>query len=249
MAAPNFKDFECAGDAFFALGRQPCRGPSCVEAPVVSLAPKEQQQQQQQQQLAPPSALDSCAYCVFDTETSGTSNSDVVIQFALGLFAEDGRALQFYDRLWKLPPNVRINKRAYDVHKIGCARLNRDGMDAKAQMFIIARMLGKLKARGVRIVAHNSGFDIRMLKQTAAAHGVSNWAFDKEETFCTMAHARDCVKAISTKTGKLKMPSNLECYRHLHNGNHPQFGALHDAVADVKVTSAVYVGGRRRGWW
>lgn len=242
MAALRFSDFKCAGDAFFALGKQPCRGPCCnAAAPVVVLPPKPQ--------LVPPSAIDSCAYAVYDTETSGTSATDVVIQFALGMFSEDGKALQFYDRLWQLPPGIKINKRAFEIHKIGYARLNKEGMHAKSQMAIISRMLGKLKARGVRIVAHNSAFDVRFLKQTAAAHGVDNWAFDTNETFCTMTHARNRVKAISMKTGKLKAPSNLETYRHLHNGNHPNMGALHDALTDIRITSAVYVGGRQRGWW
>lgn len=245
----KFEDFKCAGDAFFWLGKQ-CTNACCAPTSTPAPAPVPLPPELQCRPIVPEAPIDCCAYAVFDTETSGIAADDVVIQFALGLFDEDGKALQFYDRLWKLPPNGKIKKRAFDVHKIGYGKLNRDGMDAKAQMTIVSRMLGKLKARRVPIVAHNASFDVRMLLQTAAAHGVANWALDTEETFCTMRRSRDFVQAKSKKTGRLKMPSNVEAFRFLHDDNEPHFGALHDALTDIKVTSRVYyVGGKQKGWW
>ena len=44
----------------------------------------------------------------FDTETTGISKSDVVIQFAFVLLREDGSTQMSYNELWRQPKHERI---------------------------------------------------------------------------------------------------------------------------------------------
>lgn len=267
------EDFSSAGDAFFWLGQHAvcqlecCRprleiersgpSPASASAPASAPAPAPAPALPPELMCAPADkpapepeqpALERCAYAVFDTETTGLSARDVVLQCALGLFDRDGRLLQAYDRLWKLPPGVRITKRAYSVHKIGYKRLERDGMDAAPQVRIVLRTLRRLRERRVPVVAHNAAFDARLLEQTAERHGVREWDIDKRDVLCTMQMAKPYTNLVSKKTGKPKAPGNVELYRYLHKRS-PQLGALHDALVDCKVTAACYAAGRDRGWW
>ena len=262
----RFADFATAGDAFFWLGKHsgcqlaccrprieikrsgPSVGTASASAAAPALPPELMCSQAEDDDDDDKPALERCAYAVFDTETTGFSGVDVVLQCALGLFDGDGRLLQAYDRLWKLPPGVKIAKRAYEVHKIGYRRLARDGMDAAPQVRIVLRTLRRLRERRVPLVAHNAAFDVRLLQQTATAHGVNEWDIEKRDVLCTMQTAKPYTNLVSKKTGKLKAPSNVELYRHLHKRS-PQLGALHDALVDVRVTAACYAAGRGRGWW
>lgn len=272
----RFTDFATAGDAFFWLGKHDAR--TCSEAccrPTIRIevsfpnaardrAPPlppelqcqmatecddEEEDDEDGRDLARQVPLEACSYCVLDTETTGLSAQDVVLQTALGLFDSTGKLLLLYDRLWNLPPGVKISKRAYHVHKIGYKKLNALGMDAPHQLRIVHGMLKRLRERGVPIVAHNSAFDVRLLQQTATKHGVDEWDLTREQTLCTMQRAKPHAGLTSAKTGRPKAPSNSELYRLLHDNKTPNFGALHDASTDIKVTAACFAAGRVRGWW
>ncbi len=238
----RFDEFASPSAAFYWLGQQ-CACSKCAEPVPVR---KEPQQEAAPEPELP--AVERCAFAVLDTETSGLSATDVVIQLAVGLYDESGKALQFYDRLWKLPRGVRISKRAHAVHQIGYARLRAHGMDPAPQMRRVSQLLDRLRQRDVRIVAHNAKFDVRLLRQTATAHGVAEWDLGDEDVFCTMRASRTSVGAVSRRTGRVKDPGNVELHRFLFQ-KAPQCGALHDALTDIKVTARCYVGGKARGWW
>ena len=272
----RFRDFATAGDAFYWLGRHDpstcleacCRqtikvqvsGPDPLRNRPPTLPPElqcqvatetdnENDEKQERGQLASEPPLERCSYCVLDTESTGLSGEDVVLQCAVGLFDSDGKLMQLYDRLWNLPPGVKISMRAYKVHKIGYKKLNALGMPAARQLRIVHGMLKRLRERGVPIVAHNSAFDVRLLQQTAVKHGVDEWDLTKEQVFCTMQRAKPHAGLTSEKTGKMKAPSNLELYRLLHENKTPAFGALHDAATDIKITAACFAAGRACGWF
>ena len=268
MPPVRFGDFKSVGEAFCWLGQHAgCREECCrprleikrsgpSAAPVlppellcaVAEPDPESEPEPSPEPKPPPPPLERCAFAVFDTETTGLSGSDLVLQCALALFDHGGRMIQSYDRIWTLPSNVKISTRAYRVHKIGYKRIRAVGMTAAPQLRILQGQLRRLRERKVPIVAHNAAFDVRLLKQTADKHGVSDWDLEKHHVLCTMQRAKPHAHLVSTKTGKPKAPSNTELYRHLYK-KPPEFGALHDALTDVKVSAACYVGGRDRGWW
>ena len=62
-----------------------------------------------------------------------------------------------------------------------------------------------------------------------------------------MQQLKNSAGIVSKKTGKVKAPGNAELYKLLH-GNQPNFGNLHDAATDIRVTAAVFVKARSFGW-
>ena len=172
-------------------------------------------------------------FAVLDTETSGLSSNDCAVQMAIGFFRADGSAMGFYSKYWKLPTGCKMSPSAVRVHKITASALERDGVDAGPEIRAVHRILQTMKRRGKRIVAHNASFDVRMLKQTAAKTGFSEWYIDTADIFCTMQSAKALCGLVSVKTGRAKAPSNSELYQILV-GETPQ-GPLHDAMFDIKV--------------
>ena len=155
--------------------------------------------------------LDTVQYAVVDTETSGLTRSDVVVQCAIGLYDSEGNAVSTYNKLWKLPSSVTMNPRAQEVHMITPETLDAEGVPAYDELCIVLDLLQTLRAAGIPIVAHNKKFDTRMLCQTAVAHEIANWDIENGDMFCTMSAAKVHI-GLRDKAGKLKAPSNAECY-------------------------------------
>jgi len=186
-------------------------------------------------------------FLAFDTETSGMSSRDVAVQVCIGFYSADGKALGFYDKLWKPPRGVVVSKGSIQVHGITNARVFKEGMDARSELPKVHAIFKKMRARGKKIVAHNAAFDVRILRQTARAHGFAGWGLEQSHTFCTMNAAAPRCGLKSKKTGRARKPKNAELHRIL-TGKAPS-GALHDAQVDVGVTARNYTEGAARGWW
>ena len=190
---------------------------------------------------------DVAEFVVFDTETSGLSSRDVAVQVCLGFYDGYGKALGFYDKLWKPPRGVVISKGSIQVHGITNARVFKEGLDARFELPKVHAIFKKMRSRGKKIVAHNAAFDVRILRQTARSHSFAGWDLEQSHTFCTMNRAAPRCGLKSKKTGRARKPKNAELYRIL-TGKAPS-GALHDAQVDVGVTAKNYTEGRHRGWW
>jgi len=177
---------------------------------------------------------DRASFVVLDTETTGFTKKDVVLQFALGVFNEEGKLLSCYNRIWNLPPRVSIAKRAFKVHKISYSRLRREGLAAAGQMRLVQAVLSRLQERGLPVVAHNGTFDVRLLQQTADAHGLGrlDWHLPASDVFCTMKRSRKILNLPSKANPKrTKAPSNAELYRHLYKKRPGDaVGPLHEAL-------------------
>jgi DNA polymerase III epsilon subunit-like protein len=188
-------------------------------------------------------------YAVFDTETSGSSRGDVVIQLAFVLCSSDGRVQHAHSRLWRLPSGVRIGWPAYNVHKIGEARVRREGVAARGELADFFGLCLAMREAGKRLVAHNAAYDVRMLGLTAGRHELRDALPEcADAVFCT--YRSSCGKGpFFTKQGRRKGAKNAELYSYLHGGQSWPGGDLHDALEDVKCTSASYAAGRKRGWW
>tara|TARA_B100000787_G_scaffold97703_1_gene72068 strand:+ start:2424 stop:3194 length:771 start_codon:yes stop_codon:yes gene_type:complete len=227
----QFCDFENAHDAFYSLGHSSFTLSKAKPAA----------------ETLGDALCETAHYCVFDTETSGLSSRDCVIQMAIGFYDEGGSQLGVYDRLWKLPNGVRISEGSFKVHKISTQRLNDEGCETAAEIEKVMKYIGRMRSREKLIVAHNASFDLRMLAQTAK-NWSKHWELVADDVFCTMKSARVHCGLISTKTGRLKAPSNTELYEML-TGETVATEELHNALFDVSLTSASFFQGARRGWW
>jgi DNA polymerase III epsilon subunit-like protein len=189
-------------------------------------------------------ALRAAVCLVFDTETTGFTGCVLNIGFILG--DADGKSLMEYQRLWKLLPGERIDRRAFAAHGICAARLARDGVAAGPELAEFLALVAAAEAAGVRIVAHNASFDVARLNHTAIRHGLQP-ALRSGAMLCTMHNAtRHC--GLRARGGKrAKAPRNEELYFFLF-GRKPAV-QLHSALPDCRVTLASYIAGCERKWW
>ena len=251
----NFKveDFEDPCEAFYWFGvysshfyNEPTGSQMHEEDTTTALEIDEKHEPQPTDSMRCPLA-EVADFCAFDTETSGLSNNDCAVQVAVGFFRADGTAMGYYNKLWKLPAGVFLSSRSVKIHGITKRRLEQEGADASFEIRSVHRIFDTMKKRGKPIVAHNASFDIRILKQTAEKHKFDGWSIEVADVFCTMRNSKERCGLVSTKTGRLKAPSNAELYQTLF-GQAPQ-GQLHDAITDIKVTGKCFYLGSLRGWW
>lgn len=191
------------------------------------------------------------AACVFDTETSGISAGSVIVQMAYIISDSNGVPLRTYKQLWRVPdrrpgfgPKWKMPWNARKVHGISEKDLRR-GRSGAIELLRIAATFEALHRAGVRLIAFNASFDVRMLNQTAAAHGLHT-TFDPDNYFCTMLAARPLCN-MRDRRGNRRNPSNVEVYRKLLQQEPRE--KLHDALGDVRLSLAAYIAGKRRRWW
>lgn len=108
---------------------------------------------------------------IFDTETTGLAGTDQVIEIAL----VNGAGEILLNT--RVKPTVAINPHAQKVHGISDSELASAPSWREIHDKFCAAISGK------RVVAFNSPFDIGMIKQTAAAHGLS---VEMPNTSCAM---------------------------------------------------------------
>ena len=129
---------------------------------------------------------------VFDTETTGLK-PPIVCQLAY-VVVENGAVGVEYDALLKLPPGVRIGKQAQTIHGISNQDVAKRGVDAADALELFARTCARVRLAGGRVVAHNSKFDVRAIRETRLAHNVidhdENQTLEDSDAFCTMAESK-----------------------------------------------------------
>ncbi len=185
---------------------------------------------------------------VADTETSGVSKTDQVIQYAAIRIPNDRGSLLTHTVTTPLfqqhatntfiptiaicditknhyNPTVKINPHAYDVHGISKVSLLKYPSTA---IFRVPPM--------EILIGHNSVFDLRMLAQTDPTFDP-----DSVAVICTMRLA----KAIEKISGKV---FGFESYslKHIFKFFYPQWAdlyetQLHDALGDCEMTLLILV--------
>lgn len=184
-------------------------------------------------------------FAVFDTETSGNSKNDFVIQLAVVTYDKFGDMIDSYDKYWILPSGSTINPMAQSVHNISHKMLQEKGISPEKEFPYILKLFSDFINNGITLVAHNVSYDNRMLKQTAEYYNFT-WPFSTEHFFCTQKASRVYVRALD-KNGNVKAPKNTELYKFI-TGNDPE-GDLHNALVDCGVTATGYLGGKKNGLW
>ena len=186
---------------------------------------------------------------VFDTETTGLK-PPIVCQLAY-VVVENGAVGVEYDALLKLPPGVRIGKQAQTIHGISNQDVAKRGVDAADALELFARTCARVRLAGGRVVAHNSKFDVRAIRETRLAHNVidhdENQTLEDSDAFCTMAESKQH-SPLQDRAGRRKAFRNEELYAHFF-GSPPSWARLHNALDDVLVTTLNYAEGLKRAWW
>lgn len=178
------------------------------------------------------------AVVVFDTETSGLSRTDVVIQLGYVGFDSLGAAVVSYERVWR--SEVVPGKHAVAVHGISTQDIRASPYPAGAELGAFLGLLSRLAENGGCLVAHNADFDLRMLRQTMQREGL-HFDFRKLRIVCTLQGVRG--RSVQERGSSCK---NEAVCRFL--GGTPD-AVLHRALADARATAYVYFTGVARGWW
>jgi DNA polymerase III epsilon subunit-like protein len=173
---------------------------------------------------------------VFDTETTGLSASDVVIQLGYVYMLSNGTVLNEYEKV--LHSSTPSNPFALRVHKISNETVRRSPHDAHAELRKFMDLANRVLVMGGALVAHNAAFDVRLLRQTAMLVGLHEFQLDS--VFCT---AKALKKIPTSERGATC--KNTDVYRCL--GGHKM--DMHNALNDAKATAFIYLHGLQAGWW
>jgi DNA polymerase III epsilon subunit-like protein len=175
-------------------------------------------------------------YLVYDTETTGTSYSDVVIQLGFVLFDGTGREIRRYERVWRT--EQPSNPWAQRVHGIPLEEVRGSDTSPGDGLTVFQEVLDEVGRNGGVVVAHNAAFDHRMVQQTADREGFDlRWG---PTEFCT-------ARALKTRSVTERGPSckNGEVYRYLGG---PALGRMHRALTDALATAYIFFRAQDLGW-
>ncbi|MCF7834713.1 3'-5' exonuclease [Candidatus Gracilibacteria bacterium] len=169
-----------------------------------------------------------------DTETTGLSYTDQILQFAAiyGIF--DGKRFHEEKRINQyINITTKINFFAQRVHGIKESMVAKYGyIDTYIDIFL------KHIKKSDYIIGHNISFDIRMLRQDCERIGrLHDW--DNIKTFCTMKDI-DYTKELNLK----KRPKLGLLYSHLFD---KAFENAHDAMSDIQATKDCFLELHKRG--
>jgi DNA polymerase-3 subunit epsilon len=162
---------------------------------------------------------------ILDTETSGLGKQDQIVEITI----LDGRTgLTLLDTLVK--PSCRINKHAAAVHGID------DDMIKDAPTWPEIHDLVFRLLKGMTMVAYQSEFDLRMIKQTCKAYDLVAPEF---ETECAMRWLHSyLVTPKDPKMKWIKLTKAAELY------NVEPKGVAHRALCDTIMTRDVILAAR-----
>ena len=180
--------------------------------------------------------LDLRPVLVFDTETTGLSAFDVVIQLGYVYMLSDGTVLEEYEKI--LRTMTPSNPFALKVHRIADQTVRNSTHDPHTELEAFLQLARLVVNAGGRLVAHNAKFDVRLLQQTADAVGLES--FDLGPVFCTATKLKRVSTAERGATCK-----NTDVYHCL--GGPPM--TMHHALNDAKATAYIYRHGLQNAWW
>ncbi|MEI7562643.1 MAG: 3'-5' exonuclease [bacterium] len=168
-----------------------------------------------------------------DTETSGLSCTDQILQFAAIYGRFDGTHFHEETRINQyINITTKINYFAQRVHGISKAMVEEYRyIDGYIDSFL------EYIEKADYLVGHNISFDVRMLRQDCENIG-KHYNRDRIKTFCTMKdinHIKDLPK---------KRPRLGLLYTYLFD---KEFDNAHDAMADIQATKDCFVELAQRG--
>lgn len=173
-------------------------------------------------------------YLVFDCETTGlpSGRSDPhLVQIAWAIHEASGTAIEEHCYVIK-PDGFSIPQSATRIHGIRDSVAQTHGIDARA---VVTRFIESASFPFTRLVAHNIGFDSRVLRAELLRLQLKDDVLSRPQ-FCTMMATTDLCK-LPKRGGGYKWPALQELHLHLL-GN--MFGGGHNALVDVQATARCF---------
>ena len=175
---------------------------------------------------------------VLDTETTGLSKSDVIIEMGFLVYDSSEKEVSRYNRLWR--QERKSHPGAQRCHNIPYQDVLNSPYKPQDEMRILQKTMDEVWASGGVVVAHNAKFDCRLIMQTA--HMAGTVIRFRRPVFCTLEHSR---RVSERQRGKSCKNGSL----HAHLGLTLPNGDAHRAVVDAEITANVFFEAKRRGWW
>ncbi|MBU0650352.1 3'-5' exonuclease [bacterium] len=179
-------------------------------------------------------------YLVFDTETTGLPIGNEfprLVQIAWVNYDFVGNIISEKEYIIK-PEGFDIPQEATRIHGITTARAVNEGVLLE---FVLNDFNNDIESADF-IVAHNMGFDEKIIANECARKNIEN-KLSKKIRICTMKESAPYC-AIPGKNGKPKWPSLAELYMKLFNKG---FEDAHNAKADVKACAKCFWELKNRG--
>ena len=200
---------------------------------------------------------------IFDTETTGlpdrgnpsiisTSKWPYILQMSyLYINLSNNTIIKKYDKIIRLPENIRISKESIAIHGITRERSFNEGVYIKDALNEFNKYLFECDV----IVGHNIRFDKKMIMVECIRNKVyHNFLVNNVRTdeYCTMKNSIELCKipfannkrshedASYNRTEEYKWPKLIELYRHLFGVNEEPTN-LHNAMVDVLICARAYV--------
>ncbi|MBN1225164.1 MAG: 3'-5' exonuclease [Candidatus Aminicenantes bacterium] len=158
--------------------------------------------------------LEQTDWVILDTETTGTSPYDEIVQIAI--VAWDGKVL--LDTLVR--PTQPIPLSATAIHGIS----DTDVLKAPSFPEVYGRVQRILF--GKRIVVYNAQFDLRLIRQTLSRHNLLPYGLDRDQAECAML-------AYSAWVGE-QWPDGGYKWQKLVSGDHTAVGDCLATLALIK---------------
>ena len=191
--------------------------------------------------------------CVLGVNATGTTRNDSVLQCVIKCYTATGESVMGYDRLWTIPDKTKITLKAYKAHKVHYRDLRASGMPPRQELVTILGVLGRLVARGVRIIVHNAKPTLRLLEQTAAQNGRKGWKFPFLCTDLATKSKRILNMPAKINPTVLATPSEREVYAYLYKKQYDDedddITSITDLATTCKIVVLNYLAGIGRGWW
>ena len=182
----------------------------------------------------------------FDTETTGFPHDKLplddpaqphIVQIAAILDDENGHTRASLNMIINADCGP-VPERAYNVHKISEAIYREFGV---SYLVALAPFNSLVQCTDI-IVAHNTAFDLKLLKIAYTRMGkleIFTSKIQSKPQFCTMLATTDIVKIPNPSgRGGYKWPKLDEAYRVLVDSS--GFSGAHDALEDVKACREVF---------
>lgn len=174
-------------------------------------------------------------YIVFDCETTGlpSGRSDpYLVQLAWAIHEASGTAIEEQCYVIK-PDGFSIPHSSTRVHGIEDSVAKAYGIDVR---IAVNRFIESASKPYTRLVAHNIGFDTRVLKAELQRLQIKNDILSRPQ-FCTMKATTGVCK-LPKRAGGYKWPALQELHLHLFGS---KFGGGHNALVDVQATARCFV--------
>lgn len=198
------------------------------------------------------SSIQTAKYLFFDTETTGLPPRDLedssydqidvwprLVQIGWIVTDENGNTIKRRSEIIR-PEGFIIPKDASDVHGITTEKAMQTGVPIGKVLREIYDDMLHVKL----LVAHNFGFDHKILGAEFYRKNIDTNIIDDKEHICTMLSTTNYCELLPIRFGEYKWPKLEELHHKLFGCT---FSDAHDALADVEATKKCFFELKKKG--